>query len=206
MARGHALILVRSLPSKTRPGARLCAGRRRGRTDDRRARLPAHRGEADRVRPGRPMHGRDRRAGRPAGAGDAVLQARQTESGARETVRLFSQELLDQELREPIADETSAVRSLILAPRVLEGRPDLVGATTPDAVRPIRPRLLRRCASWLNAMSSLASWSPIPASTETSSRCAIVPGPSPPRGGHRRLGSHRRQRYFAVHAGIPSAS
>lgn len=38
-----------------------------------------------------------------------------TESGARETARLFFQELLDQELREQIADETSAVRTLILA-------------------------------------------------------------------------------------------
>jgi len=38
-----------------------------------------------------------------------------TEAGARETARLFFQELLDQELREQIADETSAVRTLILA-------------------------------------------------------------------------------------------
>jgi His-Xaa-Ser system protein HxsD len=38
-----------------------------------------------------------------------------TEAGARETARLFFQELLDQELREHIADETSAVRTLILA-------------------------------------------------------------------------------------------
>jgi His-Xaa-Ser system protein HxsD len=38
-----------------------------------------------------------------------------TEAGAREAARLFFQELLDQELREQIADETSAVRTLILA-------------------------------------------------------------------------------------------
>jgi His-Xaa-Ser system protein HxsD len=38
-----------------------------------------------------------------------------TESGAREAARWFFQELLDQELREQIADETSAVRTLILA-------------------------------------------------------------------------------------------
>jgi His-Xaa-Ser system protein HxsD len=38
-----------------------------------------------------------------------------TERGARETARLFFQELLDQELREQIADETGAVRTLILA-------------------------------------------------------------------------------------------
>jgi His-Xaa-Ser system protein HxsD len=38
-----------------------------------------------------------------------------TESGAREAARLFFQELLDQELREQIADETSAMRTLILA-------------------------------------------------------------------------------------------
>src|SRR5262249_43600748 len=38
-----------------------------------------------------------------------------TESGAHEAARLFFQELLDQELREQIADETSDVRTLILA-------------------------------------------------------------------------------------------
>jgi len=38
-----------------------------------------------------------------------------TESSGLETARLFFQELLDQELREQIADETSAVRTLILA-------------------------------------------------------------------------------------------
>ena len=38
-----------------------------------------------------------------------------SENGAREAARLFFQELLDQELREQIADETGAVRTLILA-------------------------------------------------------------------------------------------
>lgn len=38
-----------------------------------------------------------------------------TASSARETARLYFQELLDQELREQIADETSALRTLILA-------------------------------------------------------------------------------------------
>jgi His-Xaa-Ser system protein HxsD len=38
-----------------------------------------------------------------------------TDSGAREAARLFFQELLDQELREQIADETNAMRTLILA-------------------------------------------------------------------------------------------
>lgn len=37
------------------------------------------------------------------------------ESAARETARTFFQELLDQELREQIAEETGAVRTLILA-------------------------------------------------------------------------------------------
>ncbi|HEU4729831.1 MAG TPA: His-Xaa-Ser system protein HxsD [Kofleriaceae bacterium] len=38
-----------------------------------------------------------------------------TEGAAREVARQFYQELLDQELREHIADETGAVRTLILA-------------------------------------------------------------------------------------------
>ena len=38
-----------------------------------------------------------------------------TEARAREVANQFFQELLDQELREQIADETSAVRTLILA-------------------------------------------------------------------------------------------
>ena len=38
-----------------------------------------------------------------------------TEPVAREAARLFFQELLDQELREQIAEETMAVRTLILA-------------------------------------------------------------------------------------------
>lgn len=37
------------------------------------------------------------------------------ESAAREAVRLFFQELLDQELREQIGSETQAIRSLLLA-------------------------------------------------------------------------------------------
>lgn len=37
------------------------------------------------------------------------------EQDALETVRLFFQELLDQELREKIGDETRAVRALIIA-------------------------------------------------------------------------------------------
>jgi len=37
------------------------------------------------------------------------------ESAAREAVRMFFQELLDQELREQIGSETHAVRSLLLA-------------------------------------------------------------------------------------------
>lgn len=47
----------------------------------------------------------------------ARLQFKPTASpaAAREAVRLFYQELLDQELREQIADETTAVRTLILA-------------------------------------------------------------------------------------------
>ncbi len=43
------------------------------------------------------------------------FQASVTESAAREVTRQFFQELLDQELREHIADETNAVRTLILA-------------------------------------------------------------------------------------------
>lgn len=38
-----------------------------------------------------------------------------TEQDALETVRLFFQELLDQELREQVGDETRALRALILA-------------------------------------------------------------------------------------------
>ena len=38
-----------------------------------------------------------------------------TDVAAHETTRLFYQELLDQELREQIADETDQVRALILA-------------------------------------------------------------------------------------------
>jgi His-Xaa-Ser system protein HxsD len=38
-----------------------------------------------------------------------------TETAAREAVRVFFQELLDQELREQIAEETSSIRTLILA-------------------------------------------------------------------------------------------
>ncbi|HET9621429.1 MAG TPA: His-Xaa-Ser system protein HxsD [Kofleriaceae bacterium] len=47
----------------------------------------------------------------------AALQFKPTTSAAtaREAVRQFYQELLDQELREQIADETTAVRTLILA-------------------------------------------------------------------------------------------
>jgi His-Xaa-Ser system protein HxsD len=40
---------------------------------------------------------------------------RTQESAAIEVTRLFFQELLDQELREQISDETRAIRSLILA-------------------------------------------------------------------------------------------
>lgn len=43
------------------------------------------------------------------------FKAGTTESDAREAARVFFQELLDQELREQIADETGAVRTLILA-------------------------------------------------------------------------------------------
>ena len=38
-----------------------------------------------------------------------------SETAAREVARAFFQELLDQELREQIAEETSAIRTLILA-------------------------------------------------------------------------------------------
>jgi His-Xaa-Ser system protein HxsD len=38
-----------------------------------------------------------------------------TETSAREAARAFFQELLDQELREQIAEETNSVRTLILA-------------------------------------------------------------------------------------------
>jgi His-Xaa-Ser system protein HxsD len=44
-----------------------------------------------------------------------VFPPRTSESAAREALRLFFQELLDQELREQIGDETRAFRSLILA-------------------------------------------------------------------------------------------
>lgn len=40
---------------------------------------------------------------------------RTQESAALEVMRLFFQELLDQELREQVGDETRAIRSLILA-------------------------------------------------------------------------------------------
>ena len=48
---------------------------------------------------------------------DVKLQAKSswTEPEAREVIRSFKQELLDQELREHIADETAPVRTLILA-------------------------------------------------------------------------------------------
>ncbi|MFL5356136.1 His-Xaa-Ser system protein HxsD [Archangium sp.] len=44
-----------------------------------------------------------------------VFRPETVESDALEVVRLFFQELLDQELREQIGDETRAVRALILA-------------------------------------------------------------------------------------------
>jgi His-Xaa-Ser system protein HxsD len=44
-----------------------------------------------------------------------VFRPQVSEHDARETVRLFFQDLLDQELREKIADETRALRSLLLA-------------------------------------------------------------------------------------------
>jgi His-Xaa-Ser system protein HxsD len=43
------------------------------------------------------------------------FKANVAEDAAREVTRQFFQELLDQELREHIADETNAVRTLILA-------------------------------------------------------------------------------------------
>ena len=43
------------------------------------------------------------------------FKAGTTEASAREAARAFFQELLDQELREQIAEETNAVRTLILA-------------------------------------------------------------------------------------------
>jgi len=43
------------------------------------------------------------------------FKASVTEPAAREATRQFFQELLDQELREHIAEETNAVRTLILA-------------------------------------------------------------------------------------------
>lgn len=43
------------------------------------------------------------------------FKASVSEASARETARRFFQELLDQELREEVADETKAVRTLILA-------------------------------------------------------------------------------------------
>jgi His-Xaa-Ser system protein HxsD len=44
-----------------------------------------------------------------------VFRTEVAEQEALETVRLFFQELLDQELREQIGDETRAVRALIIA-------------------------------------------------------------------------------------------
>lgn len=44
-----------------------------------------------------------------------IFPPRTTESVALEAVRLFFQDLLDQELREQVGDETRAIRSLILA-------------------------------------------------------------------------------------------
>jgi His-Xaa-Ser system protein HxsD len=44
-----------------------------------------------------------------------VFRPETSERDALETVRLFFQELLDQELREQIGDETRAVRALLLA-------------------------------------------------------------------------------------------
>ena len=43
------------------------------------------------------------------------FRANTSEASARETARLFYQELLDQELREEIAEETAPLRTLILA-------------------------------------------------------------------------------------------
>jgi His-Xaa-Ser system protein HxsD len=59
-------------------------------------------------------------AGELAPGGDqlpATLQFKPgtSEAAAREVARQFYQELLDQELREQIADQTNAVRTLILA-------------------------------------------------------------------------------------------
>ncbi len=42
-------------------------------------------------------------------------KTRSTEGQARETARLFFEDLLDQELREQIAQETGAIRTMILA-------------------------------------------------------------------------------------------
>ncbi len=44
-----------------------------------------------------------------------VFRATTSPTQASESVRLFFQELLDQELREKVAEETRAIRSLILA-------------------------------------------------------------------------------------------
>ncbi|MFO0554060.1 MAG: His-Xaa-Ser system protein HxsD [Polyangiaceae bacterium] len=44
-----------------------------------------------------------------------LLLDRQDEARARSVMREFFQELLDQELREHVADETTALRTLILA-------------------------------------------------------------------------------------------
>src|SRR5690348_11677574 len=44
-----------------------------------------------------------------------LFKAGRTEAYARETVRLYLNELLDQELREHVAEETAPIRALILA-------------------------------------------------------------------------------------------
>jgi His-Xaa-Ser system protein HxsD len=46
---------------------------------------------------------------------DLRFKTATTEEAARETARLFFQELLDQELREQIAEETTPIRTLIMA-------------------------------------------------------------------------------------------
>ena len=43
------------------------------------------------------------------------FKANTTDASARESVRLFFEELMDQELRESIAEETAPLRNLILA-------------------------------------------------------------------------------------------
>jgi His-Xaa-Ser system protein HxsD len=44
-----------------------------------------------------------------------IFSQRVSEAAADETARIFFQELLDQELREKVGDETRAIRSLLLA-------------------------------------------------------------------------------------------